>query len=68
MELVVAGDLLDQAAVILEQHEEAQVVQQVRRRQHAAHQRLQFVEGAQRIERDAIDGAPGHEALAVGRQ
>ena len=33
-----------------------------------AHQRLQFVERAQRVERDAVDRAPGHEALAVGRQ
>ena len=66
VELVVAGDLLDQAIVVLEKHEEAQVVQQVGRRQHAAHQRLQFVERAERVERDAVDGAPGHEALTVG--
>ena len=51
MELVVAGDLLDQRAVVLEQHEEAQVIQQVGRRQHAAHQRLQLVELAQRVQR-----------------
>ena len=68
VELVVAGDLLDQAAVILEQHEEAQVVQQVGRCQHAAHKGLQLVERAERVDRVAVDRAPGHEALGVGRQ
>jgi hypothetical protein len=68
VELVVAGDLLDQLAVVLEQHEVAQVVQQVGRRQRASHQRLQLVELAQRVERVAVDGAPLHEALAVGRE
>ena len=68
MELVVARDLLHQRAVILEQHEVAQVVEQVGRCQHAAHQRLQLVELAQRVERDAVDGAPRHEAFAIGRE
>ncbi|MDT4816766.1 hypothetical protein FQZ97_498230 [compost metagenome] len=44
MELVIAGNLLHQPAVILEQHEVAQVIQQHRRLQHATHQRLQLVE------------------------
>ena len=65
VELVIPGDLFDQRAVVLEQHEVTQVIQQIGRRQHAAHQRLQFVELAQRVQRDAIDGAPGHEALTV---
>ena len=68
MELVVASDLLHQPAIILEQHEVAQVIQQQLRRQRTAHQRLQLVELAQRIELLAIDGAPVHEALGIGRQ
>ena len=40
MELVIARDLLDQRAVVFKQHEVTQVVQQVLRSQHAAHQRL----------------------------
>ena len=68
MKLVVAGNFLDQRAVVLEQHEVAQVVQQVLRRQHAAHQRLQLVEFAERVQRHAVNGAPGHEALRVGGQ
>jgi hypothetical protein len=68
VELVVAGNLLDQLAVVFEQHEVAQVVQQVARRQHAAHQRFQLVELAQRVELHAVDRAPLHEALGVGRE
>jgi hypothetical protein len=68
VELVVAGDLLDQPAVVLEQHEVAQVVEQHGRGEHAADQGLQLVELAQRVEVDAIDGAPLHEALGIGRQ
>ncbi len=68
MELVIARDLLDDVAVVLEQHEAAQIVQQHRGRQHAAHQRLQLVERAQRVERDAVDRAPGHESLGIRRQ
>ncbi|MCY1361007.1 hypothetical protein D9M69_476580 [compost metagenome] len=44
MELVIAGNLLHQPAIVLEQHEVAQVIQQHRRLQHATHQRLQLVE------------------------
>jgi hypothetical protein len=71
MELVVTGHLLDQLAnlaTFLEQHAVVQVVQQHGRRQRAAHQGLQFLERPQRVERDAVNGAPAHEALAVGRQ
>ena len=68
MELVIAGDLLDQRAVILEKHEEAQVVEQIGRRQYAMNQRFQFVELAQRVKRHAVDGAPLHETFAVRRQ
>ena len=66
MELVIASDLLDQGAVILEQDEEAQVVEQDGRGQQAAHQRFQFVELAERVERHPVDGAPLHEAFAIG--
>lgn len=68
VELVVAGDLLDQHPVVLEQHEEAQVIEQHRRRQRAAHQGLQFVELAERVEGVAVDGAPAHETLGISRQ
>ena len=72
MELVVARDLLHQRAaqptILFEQHEVAQVVQQIRRGQHTAYQCLQLVELAQRVERDAVDGAPRHEAFAIGRE
>jgi hypothetical protein len=44
VELVVAGNLLDQPPVVLEEHKAAQVVQQQGRRQRAAHQGLQLVE------------------------
>jgi hypothetical protein len=68
VELVVAGDLLHQPAIVFEQHEEAQIVEQHRRREHAAHQRFEFVELAQRVEHVPVDGAPLHEALRIGRQ
>jgi hypothetical protein len=68
VELVIAGDLLHQRAIVLEQHEEAQVVEQHGRRQQAAHQRFQFVELTQRVERHPVDGAPLHEALRIRRQ
>ncbi len=68
MELVIAGNLLHQPAVILEQHEVAQVVQQHRRLQHATHQRFQLVELAQRVDVHAIDGAPAGKALDIRRQ
>ena len=72
VELVVARDLLHQRAaqptILFEQHEVAQVVQQIRRGQHTAYQCLQLVELAQRVERDAVDGAPRHEAFAIGRE
>ncbi|MNO98661.1 hypothetical protein D3C76_904100 [compost metagenome] len=68
MELVIAGNLLDQAAVILEQHEVAQVIEQHLWRQGAAHQSLQFVELTQRVKILAVDGAPVHEAFGIGRQ
>jgi hypothetical protein len=51
MELVIAGDLLDQGAVVLEEDEVAQVVEQHGRREQAAYQRFQFVEFAERVER-----------------
>ena len=65
MELVITGNLLDQRPVILEQHEEAQVIEQLRRRQNATNQRLQLVELAQRVERQAIYRSPLHEALGI---
>jgi len=65
MELVIAGDLLHQCAVILKQDEEAQVVEQVGRGQHATDQGFQFVELAERVKCLAIDGAPLHEPLGV---
>ncbi len=68
MELVIAGNLLHQPSVILEQHEVAQVVQQHRRLQHATHQRFQLVELAQRVDVHAIDGAPAGKALDICRQ
>ena len=68
MELVVASNLLDQRAVILEQHEGAQVIEQGRRRQDPAHQGFQFVELTQRVELHPVDGAPLHEALGIGRE
>jgi hypothetical protein len=43
---------LTDAAIVLKQHKVAQVVQQVLRCQHAAHQGLQLVELAQRVDRD----------------
>lgn len=66
MELVVAGDLLDQRAVVLEQHEKAQVVEQGGGREKPAHHGFQLVELAQRVERDAVDRAPALETLGVG--
>ena len=63
--LVVAGRLLDQLAVVLEQHEVAQIVQQVLGGQGAAHQGLQFVERAQRVQIHSVDGAPLLEALSI---
>ena len=66
--LMVAGNLLNQAAIVLEQHKAAQIIQQHRRRQHALHQRLQLVECAQRVQVHPVDGAPLHETLGVGRQ
>ena len=38
------------------------------RRQHAAHQRFQLVELAQRVELHAVNRAPLHEALGIGRE
>ena len=66
--LVVAGNLLNQAAIVLKQHKAAHIIQQHRRRQHALHQRLQLVECAQRVQVHPVDGAPLHETLGVGRQ
>ena len=63
---MVGGDLLDQPAVVLEQDEMAQVFQQQLAPEHAQGQRLQLAHRPQRIDRHAIDGAPGQEALAVG--
>ncbi len=68
VELVIAGHLLDQPALVLEQDEVAQVVQQQFALEQAMHQRLQLAHGAQRVDRLAVDGAPGHEAFPVGRQ
>ena len=48
VELVIAGDLLHQAAVVFNSTKEAQVVEQHGRRQQAAHQRFQFVELSKR--------------------
>ncbi|MDV7400208.1 hypothetical protein RZS08_52830, partial [Arthrospira platensis SPKY1] len=66
--LVIARHLLDQSPVVLKQHEVAQVVQQSSWGQHAAHQGLQFIELAQRVQVHAVDGAPLQKALGVGRQ
>ena len=55
-------------AAILEEHEEAQIVEQLGRRQHATNHRLQLVELTQRIERQAINRPPLHEALGVAGQ
>ncbi len=66
VELVVAGDLLDQTAIVLEEDEVAQVVEQQGRCQHATDQGFQFVELAQWVKGDTVDGAPLHEAFGVG--
>ncbi|MNQ91871.1 hypothetical protein D3C85_1072700 [compost metagenome] len=68
VELVIAGNLLHQPAVIFKQHEVAQVIEQHLRRQGTAHQGLQFVELTHRVEILAVDGAPVHEAFGIGRQ
>ncbi|MNF62263.1 hypothetical protein D3C84_439400 [compost metagenome] len=68
VELVIAGNLLHQPAVILEQHEVAQVIEQHLRRQGTPYQGFQLVELAQRVKIFAVDGAPVHEALGIGRQ
>ena len=68
MDLVIACNLLDQGAVVFEQNEETQVVEQVGRCQYAAHQGFEFIELPEWVERDAVDGAPLHVALAIGRQ
>ena len=68
MKLVVARNFFDDAAIVLKQHKVAQVIQQISRSQHAAHQSLQFLELAQRVQRHAVNRAPLHEALGIGRQ
>ncbi len=68
MELVVASNLLDDAAFIFKQHKVTQVVQQVLRGEHTTHQGLKLIELTQRVKRDAVNGAPGHKALRVGAQ
>ena len=66
--LVVARHLLYQAAVILEQDEVAQVVQQHLRVEHAVHQGLQLVELTQWVQVHAVDGSPLQKAFGAGRQ
>jgi len=63
MELVVASHFLDQSAVVFEQDEMAQVVEQQFALEQAMHQRLQFLHRPERVGAHAVDGAPGHEAL-----
>ncbi len=68
MELVVAGDLLDQGVgVALEEDEVAQVVEQQFAIEETAHQGFQLPL-QQRLVVLVPEGAPGHEALLVGRQ
>ena len=66
--LVVARHLLDQSAIVFEEYEVAQVIQQGGWVQYTAHQGLQFFELAQRVQVHAVDGAPLQKALGVGRQ
>ncbi|MCY1294178.1 hypothetical protein D9M70_434640 [compost metagenome] len=68
MELVIAGNLLHQPAVILEQHEVAHVIEQHGRLKHATNQRFQLVEFAQRIDAYTVNGAPASEAFRIRRQ
>ncbi|MNV20524.1 hypothetical protein D3C71_1114270 [compost metagenome] len=68
MKLVVARNLFHQLAIVFKQHKVAQVIEQVLRRQHAANQRLQLVELAQRVQRHAVNRAPRHEALGACAQ
>ena len=68
MKLVVTRHLFDQGAVILKQDKKSQVVQQISRGQHAAHQSLQLLKLAQRVQCHAVNGAPLHESLGIGRE
>ena len=66
VELMVAGDLLDEGVtVLLEQHEVAQVVQKQLRLEEATHHRLQLHLQARPVVLVG-DGAPGQHALRVG--
>ena len=65
VELVITGNLLDQRAVILEQHKITQVIEQIDRSQHATDQRFQFVELTQRVKHHPINRAPLHKALGI---
>ncbi len=66
MELVVAGDLLDQPPIVLEQDEVLQIVEQGLAVEGTLDQGFQFAHGPERVGGVAVDGAPGHEAFPVG--
>ncbi len=66
--LVIAGNLLDEGAIVFKEHEVAQIVQQVRGREQTAHERLELVELPQGVKLYAINRAPLHEALGIGGQ
>ena len=67
-ELVIGGHLLgDGRPVVFEDHEVPDEVEQARRFEHAAHERLE--RGCcGRLHAVAVDRAPGREALPVGRE
>ena len=68
VELVITGNFLYQTAVVFEQHEVTQVVEQHLWYQSTAYQCLQLVELPQWVEILAVDGPPVHEALKISRQ
>ena len=68
VELVITGNFLYQTAVVFEQHEVTQVVEQHLWYQSTAYQCLQLVELPQWVEVLAVDGPPVHEALKISRQ